>query len=463
MRGDELLDVLEYIDPALIERAERRPKKIWLRWTAVAACLAVVIGVCAYFFPTPGQDPTTGTPTPMISLTDHTVCPERLTGVQVLGSPVSGSSQSNSGTQGEPPSFMFCTNIVVEARVVEILPEVYVDALTNYQYHILRLETLDVVNGKNVPQEFYLRLYAWLSPALDQFDSLILSIEQVGIENYLMVNSTTRTMEAFSLLFQVYNYYRPHYGSVIAFSDGRLDVSLWELERWGIGEYYLQKILEGDSWMHFPASEGSTPENAKENILKWVENNEIVKNRKVETQADFPEHTVFDYVEPFANGVFAHRYYGTAVRYIRLINGFCTTERILLKNGEVIPEGEAFTKEELSAVPDLGSMIENLNLDALEQPHEEYYEGRDVRLWQQGATGMYAKVDGQLYGIVKVTWHYLQNGFYDGELSYYDALYYLVSADGSYRTASYEELTTLIGDNEFLVKPTTPEELDIFG
>ena len=43
MRGDELLDILEYIDPALIERADRKPKTPWLRWTAVAACLAVVI------------------------------------------------------------------------------------------------------------------------------------------------------------------------------------------------------------------------------------------------------------------------------------------------------------------------------------------------------------------------------------------------------------------------------------
>ena len=36
MRGDELLDVLEYIDPVLIEEADRKPRAPWLRWTAAA-------------------------------------------------------------------------------------------------------------------------------------------------------------------------------------------------------------------------------------------------------------------------------------------------------------------------------------------------------------------------------------------------------------------------------------------
>lgn len=47
MRGEELLDVLEHIDPVLIEEADRKPKFPWLRWTAVAACVALVIGICA--------------------------------------------------------------------------------------------------------------------------------------------------------------------------------------------------------------------------------------------------------------------------------------------------------------------------------------------------------------------------------------------------------------------------------
>jgi hypothetical protein len=47
MRGDELLDILEYVDPSLIEEADQKPKANWLRWTAVAACVALVIGIGA--------------------------------------------------------------------------------------------------------------------------------------------------------------------------------------------------------------------------------------------------------------------------------------------------------------------------------------------------------------------------------------------------------------------------------
>ena len=43
MRGDELLDVLEYIKPTLIEQASYKPRTNWLRWTALTASLSLVI------------------------------------------------------------------------------------------------------------------------------------------------------------------------------------------------------------------------------------------------------------------------------------------------------------------------------------------------------------------------------------------------------------------------------------
>ena len=51
MRGNELLDTLENINPALIERAGRKPKRPWLRWTTAAACLSLAVGLCALFLP----------------------------------------------------------------------------------------------------------------------------------------------------------------------------------------------------------------------------------------------------------------------------------------------------------------------------------------------------------------------------------------------------------------------------
>lgn len=47
MRGNELLDKMELIDPAYVEAAEvlpKKKKKAWVKWGAMAACLCLVIG-----------------------------------------------------------------------------------------------------------------------------------------------------------------------------------------------------------------------------------------------------------------------------------------------------------------------------------------------------------------------------------------------------------------------------------
>lgn len=46
MRGTELLDKMELIDPAYVEAADEKPRKrknVWVRWGAMAACLGIVI------------------------------------------------------------------------------------------------------------------------------------------------------------------------------------------------------------------------------------------------------------------------------------------------------------------------------------------------------------------------------------------------------------------------------------
>jgi hypothetical protein len=53
MRGAELLDKLELVDPAFVEAAENyhnqgKKRRIWPKFAAVAACLCLVIGFAAY-------------------------------------------------------------------------------------------------------------------------------------------------------------------------------------------------------------------------------------------------------------------------------------------------------------------------------------------------------------------------------------------------------------------------------
>ncbi len=53
MRGNELLDKMEFIDSAYIESADAKPKKkksVWIKWGAIAACLCLVfVGAFGFF------------------------------------------------------------------------------------------------------------------------------------------------------------------------------------------------------------------------------------------------------------------------------------------------------------------------------------------------------------------------------------------------------------------------------
>lgn len=58
MNGNEFLDKMSLADPVYVEEADRPAKKrtAWRKWGAMAACLAVLLGVGILFFPTSSPD-----------------------------------------------------------------------------------------------------------------------------------------------------------------------------------------------------------------------------------------------------------------------------------------------------------------------------------------------------------------------------------------------------------------------
>lgn len=481
MRGDELLDVLGYVDPALIEQADRSTGVPWLRRLVGAACLIVafVLGMVALNLsnqragdvapevdtPTvldaPTMPVTPTEPQELLDLIEHKVYPQPLTGVQVLGTPTSGESSVSSGTQGVPLAYEYRYKLMVEGKIIEVLPDVYTEPLSLREYRILRVQTLDDILNQNFPREFYLRIDKRMSTDLEQYDSLIFSLKQVGIEDFLLCNRTAGVYETFTLLFELDSTWYSSDNTVLAYTDGVLDASLWELPGWSLGTHVESKILEDGYYQSVPAKAGCSPEDTKAIIREKAPKDKQRQGLRVETQADFPENTVFDYVKPFENGIFAQEYsFAGGVTYSRIINGFATNEHIVVQGKTVIRSGETFTAEDLLNLPDLGGFLARLNLETLQQPNGEYYQDLDV--WQHcyGAAGMYAKVDGEVYGIVKVTWHFIENGTCGRVLpEYYDAIYYLVQPDGSYQMTTYEQLRRLVGGDGFLVKPTPVSEI----
>lgn len=70
MNGNEFLDKMSLADPAYVEEADRPVKKrtAWRRWGAMAACLAVLLGVGFLFFPRSSPDVPDPVPTELPTL-----------------------------------------------------------------------------------------------------------------------------------------------------------------------------------------------------------------------------------------------------------------------------------------------------------------------------------------------------------------------------------------------------------
>lgn len=70
MNGNEFLDKMSFADPAYVEEADRPVKKrtTWRRWGAMAACLAVLLGVGFLFFPRSSPDVPDPVPTELPTL-----------------------------------------------------------------------------------------------------------------------------------------------------------------------------------------------------------------------------------------------------------------------------------------------------------------------------------------------------------------------------------------------------------
>lgn len=448
MTGDEILDAMEHIDPDLIEAADvpvqKRRKPYWV--AAVAAVLILAISALSLLHQLTPRQPTL----PTLSLFHHIVNPEKVTGISHIGTP-SNSSNSN-GPNFNRVTDHFYIGIILEAKVVEILPDIYRDPNGRVQYHLLILETVDVIRGENIPQKFFMRIPAYMSPELNQFDSLIVSLHQLGIENYILRNESSSQYEAFSLLFELFSDF-----SIVPFRNGVWDPSLWEMDGWYFSNN-LQYLLNGEEWSLYPAKKGTTIAQCKKNIKNLVAETSMLYEYKVYTQADIGQDTVFAYVAPFENGVFLQEYYFTregSLRYIRTINGIMTNEVIYVSKDSAVYEGECFTHEDLSNVPNLAEYLDALKdtLNTMSSPHADFYKDKQVELKNTWASAKYFKSNGQVYSIIKICWQYDTTDTTDQSSYYRDTQYFLLSYDGSCREMEREEMLQIIGSETFTEAP----------
>jgi hypothetical protein len=330
----------------------------------------------------------------------------------IVGSENAGSS----GPMEAPPAFEFChTQLAVQAKAVECLPDTYCRMGTSREYRLILFETQEVIHGEDgLPDRFLYWLPAYLYVDMTAYDCLILALSHVSAGNFVVYNRTQGKAESFSL--RVFGDYQdiPELGNIIAFTDGIFDESLWQTESWYYGYQFARYDLENNKG-DLVVYRGDTLEKAKENIRKDIEEwKEHLGDRYsapglYTPTFDSPEaQAVLDYVKPFENGVFAESLnYASEHVFTRYLGGYVTNEqyRVHSQTGEVLESGVRFTEDD--HMVDLSLPIGELAAAYAEEaplpPHTDP-EGKTLySLWIRGA---YVKTDEGVYGIIVTNWFY---------------------------------------------------------
>ena len=475
MKKIEWNEGLNHLDPDLIEKhieqkerlrqKNKKPKRVWLRFGAIAACFLLIVSavIVVPMLRDSGDNPIINPPNKDVPSISTMKGGNKITGKQEL---MYGDS---SGSEGEAdmiaPGFEIQT--VIEVEVIEVLPDTYYYANSYYlPFHVAKLRVVDQIRGDGLPEEIYLCYPYYDTTVFDGYERFIMSLEQVGIENYALVNGSQSRVDYFSNMFEVRSTRDLGYGSVIAFNDGKVDSSFWNKTNAVISTMngYIDIMLDQphESY-YYPATRNSTIEKVKSNILELAndEDNWHISTYRYNyvTAADVfvsdEAKAIKSYLEPSETNVFVYYLTLTEDRvianYTRIINGFYTDETICIngyngENGNVSRSGVIYSKEDLTKIPNIGEALDNMSLSELTPPHIEITDG--MSFGYSNARGIYRKVNGKVYGVIRVMWYYKYPDITNAYLK--DDMYYLFDENGNDSIVERDELREVIGDDNFI-------------
>ena len=490
MKENEFLDGISNIESDVVERfvsmdnrlqknANRsKIKSAWLRLGAVAACLALII-VSVMFVQmlrdSGDANKSTGTFDDPVSpeninhspiIFDATASPEQLTGSSLEF--IKGSSMSAGGNNSAPPSFGFDSGgYDVKAKVVKNHPDKYykLDVSSEKKptaYRLIQMETIEVIHGENVPKYFLYLIRDSLYVDMSLYDSLLISLHQLGTEKYVLRNATQNRMEYFDLLIFTDAGDHPDLGNIIAFTNGVFDESLWKNESWRYGYQFGKSYLDnpngnylGDFVVKRGDSEKTVINNIKKDFDEWNEfqyerDGEYSKPKPVITLSTLNFETkeaqeALAFVEPFKNGVFSQQLDGMKrLIFKRFINGCQTEEMIIIDiaTEEVTYSEVRYTAEDMAKMENISAHLSEMAKAYKEQlPKPPHMDPAGKRLFGLNLYAWYAKVDRKLYGVIKTAWLYLEDSY-----QYYDEAYILYDmSDSTAIEISREDLIDLLG------------------
>ncbi len=439
--------------------SKKSTTRAWARALSLAACFALILGAVMVAPLLKGDEPIPPAVSTMVS-------GNKITGVQEL---MLGEYESDDPGESEPISPGFGALTVVEAEVVEVLPDAYYHYFygsSRVSVHVAKLRVIDAIRGEGLPSEIYLRYVHYGTDIFEGYERFMFSLSQIGAENFLLVNQTQGRVDYFPNMYEV-----PSgdlgYGFVIAFNDDKVDASFWERANYLSTKYgdtgWFDLYLRDPDRYYYPVGYGSTIAEAKERILASAANAEYALNGDYVTAEDIfisdEQKELHSYLQPGENDTFS---YSVTIRddrviatYTRLINGFATNEKIVLnsyegENGNIKRYGESFSPDDLANVPDIGEAMAGLVLSELHPPHTELKDGMELRYSR--AQGFYRKVDGKVYGIIRIQWRYYVDAKRESDKFYFsgyvmDDCYYLYDSEGNGSIVEREELREIIGND----------------
>lgn len=298
------------------------------------------------------------------------------------------------------------SDFLVHARVLEVLPDTYLipeKTLNREAYRVLRLQVVQTLFGKNVPNELYYihpEEYFTDMTGLD----LIISMDQLGVEDYLLLNTSSQQYETFSLLFADFvnsnerdlepipDPTRVSTGTglsnILPFRNNRL---YWlQSDYWSRSKSYFEFLSKNGD---IPLTAEHTLVQAKTIIRQMYAGREEPTVRYADeynfgiqlTDADTPKEGIFSQI--------IHQY-DKKILLCRIIDGYYTNECYMYyEDGRIEASDTKFTQEEIATLPKL--------TPAVHQALEKAPENGTCRSF----VGYYYKTNqGNLYGIVQAVW-----------------------------------------------------------
>lgn len=471
MTNKDLYRCFGDLDPELITRAaptEKAQKKkagaqmkrSRIRLGALAACFCLILGmrILIPMLRDTGNRPSLDAPT-ISTITSG----NKIIGKQEL---VYGELPSENKGAASTISPGFHIRTVVQANVIEVLPDDFYLPGSSYRYLVARLSVVEEIRGEGLPDEIFLKFPFYEADIFDGYDTFILSLQQIGVENYMMINKTKQEVTYFSHMFTVASVSDLGYGSVIAFTDDKIDTGFFKKADHFHVHGFIEKLLDDPSLYSYPAGHDTSLSEVKANIVKLSQKDSgegmFISSLPCDyiTAEDIflsdESRQIKDYLKPSESNVFLQeidtREDRVIVTYTRVINGFLTEEKIMVNdsasdNGHVTRSDVIYTEEDLAKVPHIGEALENIKLSELIPPHIEIVDGMSLKY--ANATGVYRKVDGKIYGIIRVMWFYTDPAITNGFIR--DDCYYLYDKNGNGALLERDELQAVIGDDTILL------------